>query len=268
MNGLTNKTIAIAADRRAEAIATLVKKHGGSPEIFSIQGQRIYNQSICRENIGVLINQFFDWVILTTGIGVRTLEQAAVEMNQEKNFLDTLRQRKLAIRGSKTRNWLKSRRLAAECVSPDGTMKQLFAQLAADAHPAGKKVYLQVYDEDEAELTRSFEKLGYVVYLSKPYHYQKPDPPVLQKLTASIIGGAVDAVIFTSKTQVRNLFHQIDQQEDLVRAFNQRVLAVAIGKVTGGEIADQGVHIVVRPDYPKMGAMIVTLSRYYANSKA
>lgn len=264
MDELRNRTIGVAADRQARAIATLIEKHGGSPFVRSIQGKRIYNRPVCMENVTALIDRPFDWVVLTTGIGARTLETAATELNKKEQFLETLRKSRLAIRGSKTRNWLKSHRLVPERISPDGTMAQLLATFEADGKTTSERsIYLQLYDEDEAQLSQAFETLGYTVYLSRPYLYQAPDPLVLEQLTASIVERTLDAVVFTSKTQVRNLFNQPDQKERLIQAFNDDVLAVAIGKVTGKAISDQGVGRVIQPETPKMGAMIVTLGKYY-----
>lgn len=264
MKGLLNKRIGIASDRQSGTIASLVLKHGGTPEIFSIQGTRQRNETACIESITTLIRKPFDWVILTTGIGAKALEKTAAEINQTENFLRSLRERKLAIRGSKTLNWLRDHDLVPERVSSDGTMAQLFSIFKADAAlPAENRVYLQVYDEDEAELKQTLETLGCTVYLSKPYHYESPKKQVLKALTGRIISRTLDAVVFTSKTQVRNLFNQADRKEELVQAFNDHVLAVAVGKVTASEISDQGVSQLIHPDPPKMGAMIVRLDQYY-----
>ncbi|RYL99035.1 uroporphyrinogen-III synthase [Sporolactobacillus sp. THM7-7] len=264
MKALTDKVIGIASDRQSEAIATLIRKHGGTPSVYSIQGTRIYNKSICIENIKTLIQEPFNWVILTTGIGAKTLEQTAADMGESDRFLNTLRNRKLAIRGSKTMNWLKEHALVPDRVSPDGTMAHLFTIFQTDNQQRSSgRVYLQVYDEDEALLKQELESLGYSVYLSKPYHYEEPKTETLHSLTKHIINEKLDAVVFTSKTQVRNLFGQANQKADLVKAFNEHVLAVAVGKVTAKEIADQGIHHLIQPKSQKMGAMIVTMNQYY-----
>lgn len=63
MKGLLNKRIGIASDRQSGTIASLVLKHGGTPEIFSIQGTRQRNETACIESIATLIRKPFDWVI-------------------------------------------------------------------------------------------------------------------------------------------------------------------------------------------------------------
>ncbi|MTT30967.1 uroporphyrinogen-III synthase [Terrilactibacillus sp. BCM23-1] len=264
MKGLVNKRIGIAAERQAETIATLVTKHGGSPTIHSIQGQWLLNDEICKNDVKTLVNGSFDWVVLTTGIGARTLEEAAEKLNEKDRFLQSLQKTPLAIRGSKTLKWLKGHNLVPERVSEDGTMEHLISMFKQEReNEKGKRVYLQLYDQDDVELKQQFESLGFDPYLSKPYSYKQPDPQALKLLTEQIIEQSLDAVVFTSKTQVRNLFSQVDRKEALVKAFNDRVLAVAVGKVTAGVLEEQGIEELIQPENQKMGQMIVRLSEYY-----
>ncbi|MDD9149004.1 hypothetical protein OYT88_10625 [Sporolactobacillus sp. CQH2019] len=93
MKGLLNKRIGIASDRQSGTIASLVLKHGGTPEIFSIQGTRQRNETACIESITTLIRKPFDWVILTTGIGAKALEKTAAE-NQPDGKLSPFTERK------------------------------------------------------------------------------------------------------------------------------------------------------------------------------
>ncbi|MFD2616263.1 uroporphyrinogen-III synthase [Terrilactibacillus laevilacticus] len=264
MKGLVNKTIGIAAERQAENISTLVTKHGGTPSIYSIQGQWLLNDEVCKENVKTLVDEPFDWIVLTTGIGARTLEEAAEKINEKDRFLQSLQKTPLAIRGSKTLKWLKDHNLVPDRVSEDGTMKHLISSFKQEReNEKGKRVYLQLYDQDDAELKQQFESLGFDPYLSKPYSYKQPDPETLLSLTEKIVEQSLDAVVFTSKTQVRNLFKQPDQKASLVKAFNDQVLAVAVGKVTAGELEEQGIKKLIQPENQKMGQMIVRLSEYF-----
>lgn len=112
-------------------------------------------------------------------------------------------------------------------------------------------------------LKRSLEQLGYAVYLSKPYSYKEPDQQILSILKETITSQNVDVVVFTSKTQVRNLFMKEDK-EKLAEAFNQGVLAAAIGKVTAAELEKNGIEKVFQPRKPKMGAMVVELNKQFS----
>jgi uroporphyrinogen-III synthase len=263
MKGLLNKKIAIAADRQSEAIALLVAKQGGCPEVYPIQGKWQLNKEICKENVLSLINGSFDWVVLTTGIGAKSLEEAAIELDQRDAFFKALRKAKLAIRGSKTVNWLKQNGLAYEKTAADGTMDHLIRLLAENQYPQNTTLFLQLYDQDNQCLETSFANLGFSVYLSQPYRYEEPNPLVLKGLTEKIQEQSLDAVVFTSKTQVKNLFQQHEHASSLSAAFNEKVLAAAVGKVTAYEVGKYGVKNCLQPQNPKMGEMIVRLSEYY-----
>src|SRR5690606_2046238 len=86
---------------------------------------------------------------------------------------------------------------------------------------------------------------------------------VVDQLKQSILAQSLDAIVFTSKTQVRNIFADTGQSQELVNAFNDRVLAVAVGKVTAQELESNGINQVLQPEHQKMGAMIVAIDHHY-----
>ncbi|WP_156288715.1 uroporphyrinogen-III synthase [Oceanobacillus salinisoli] len=264
MKGLSGKKVAIAAARQANAIDILIKKHDGEAFHFPIQGEYQLNELVCKQDVKELVDKSFDMVILTTGIGADTLEQSAQKLNIHAQFIEKLRMSTLAIRGSKTCKWMKKHALTPHYVSEDGTMNNLIKSLPAVANETEKRIYLQTYNEDDVELKSSLKQLGYEVYLSKPYSYKEPDSQLLAALKETILKQTVHAVIFTSKTQVRNLFSSSDRDE-LAAAFNDHVLAVAVGKVTAAELENSGIENVLQPMEPKMGAMIVELSKQFAD---
>ncbi|WP_339238277.1 uroporphyrinogen-III synthase [Oceanobacillus sp. FSL W7-1281] len=263
MDGLKGKKVAVAASRQAKAIDTLISKHGGNTIQLPIQGEYQLNDSICQQDVKKLVENTFDFVILTTGIGAETLEQSAQKLNIHHSFIDKLKNSTLAIRGSKTTKWLKQHQLTPGILSADGTMENLIESLPPAKENEGKQIYLQTYNEDDVYLKRSLEQLGYDVYLSKPYSYKEPDQQILSILKETITSQNVDVVVFTSKTQVRNLFMKEDK-EKLAEAFNQGILAAAIGKVTAAELEKNGIEKVFQPKKPKMGAMVVELNKQFS----
>ncbi|MFC3041441.1 uroporphyrinogen-III synthase [Virgibacillus xinjiangensis] len=264
MNKLDGKKIGVAAARSAEAISSLVVNNGGSPEIFSIQGEQLLNEEVSRENVSELLNRSFDYVLLTTGIGAEALEKAAEQDGQLEDFIHKLRHSNLAVRGSKTLKWLKKHSLTPSIVAEDGTMQSLLNTLGQQTEN-GQHIFLQAYNQDDASLKEELEGLGLQVYLSKPYHYQPPESDTLSRLQMRIMDRTVDAVVFTSKTQVNNLFVGNSLERQLLEAFNQDVLAVAVGKVTAGKLKQYGVTDPFQPTDPKMGRMVVELADHYAS---
>ncbi|MGP4077354.1 uroporphyrinogen-III synthase [Halobacillus sp. K22] len=261
MSGLQGKRVAVAADRRAEEIGTLIRNFGGEPVVYSIQGKMNLDETTSAANVQDLISGSFDWVILTTGIGARTLADSARRNELHEDFIDKLKRSRLAIRGKKTTDWMKEHNLEPERLAADGTMAELMHEL--EASPERGSVFLQAYNLDDAKWKSTLEEMGYDVYLSQPYSFEKPKAANLQELKMEIFDQSVEAVIFTSKTQVKNLFEDTEDQEMLTRQFNDQVLAVAVGKVTAKELADQRINEVLQPKNQKMGAMVVNLNQYF-----
>jgi len=261
MSELQGKRVAVAADRRAEEIGTLIRNFGGEPVVYSIQGKMNLDEATSAGNVHDLIAGSFDWVILTTGIGARTLADSALKNEVHEDFIEKLRSSHLAIRGKKTTDWMKEHQLKPELLAADGTMAELMKELRAA--PERGSVFLQAYNLDDAKWKSTLEEMGHEVYLSQPYSFEKPKTAHLQELKMEIFDQSVEAVVFTSKTQVKNLFEDTEDQESLIRKFNDQVLAVAVGKVTAKELEDQGISEVLQPENQKMGAMVVKLNQYF-----
>ncbi|MFQ3545152.1 uroporphyrinogen-III synthase [Halobacillus rhizosphaerae] len=261
MQKLKGRRIGIAASRQGEAITKLIEKQGGTGSLFSIQGKQLLNEADSRNNVQDFIQLPFDWAVLTTGIGAKTLENSAESIQEKEGFLNKLSQVSIAVRGSKTLRWMKEHSLEPLLTSEDGTMENLFQGFKQEHK--GSRVFLQAYNQDDAALQETLEKLGYTVYLSKPYQYEKPEDEILDSLIQHIYDRALDAVVFTSKTQVQNLFRSLSDPSELVRAFQEHVLPVAVGKVTAKELEKNGLTRVIQPEQPKMGAMVMTLADYY-----
>ncbi|ALX50614.1 uroporphyrinogen-III synthase [Lentibacillus amyloliquefaciens] len=262
MNGLNGKKVGVAATRRAEEISGLIQKNGGLPFVYSIQGRQKLHTSISETNVLDLIDQPFDSVLLTTGVGAEALEEVAYRLDCHTEFIQKLKTVDLIIRGSKTRSWLKKHGLSPTLVSKDGTMENLLDVQADQKFAKGDRLFLQAYNQDDAALKRQFEALGFTVYLSKPYEYEEPDNDTLFSLSEGIISQQLDIVIFTSKTQVQNLFKACIKSQELADAFNGKVLAAAVGKVTANELSKNYISDVFQPSKPKMGTMIIELNKY------
>ncbi|MBH0229460.1 uroporphyrinogen-III synthase [Halobacillus yeomjeoni] len=266
MKGLTNKRIAVAADRRADAIQNLIENMGGTSISFPSQGRQRLNEEVSRQNISDYLTQSYDWVILTTGIGARTLADSAYELGCQGAFIEKLNKDQLAIRGSKTIDWLKENELQPSFIAEDGTMENLLEKLKEKLDVNNNPhVFLQAYHQDDAKLKKDLEKLGCTVYLSKPYSFEPPIEKTVLQLKKKIKEQTIDAVVFTSKTQVINVFQDLGARASLTESFNDGVLAVAVGKVTAKELESHGIEYVLQPSKPKMGTMVVEMNRFYQN---
>lgn len=266
MKKLVGKRIAIVASRKVEEQSTIVKNLGGEPVLRPAQGTVFLSDTADIEaGITKVMEGYFDWVILTTGVGLETLVKISREMGAEAAFLAALRNVKIAARGYKTVNMLKKLDLTAEVRDTDGSTAGLVQALAAhDLKNA--RVALQLHGDPAPLLVEWLQKQEAAFHEILPYKHIPPETEVLEQLLQDILEGQVDAVSFTSTPQARFLFAYAKEQgvkDLLVAAFETNVLALSVGKVTAQALREEGVARIVIPENERMGSALMTLAKYY-----
>lgn len=262
---LEGKTIAVTGPRKADEISRMISKFGGTAVIRPAQGTVFLDDSQFAEQLQSLIEQPVDWLILTTGVGTEAMLATAEKLGQLERFIETLRGVRIAARGYKTVNVLRKVGLTPEVRDEDGTTAGLL-QLLNGHNLAGKRVGLQLYGDPAPKLNAVLEARGAICEEILPYRHILPEDGAIQLLIGEIIAEDVDAVAFTSTVQVRCLMSEATaagMREQVLQAFEGRVLAVAVGKVTAEALREEGVGRVLYPEEERMGSMVVTLSRYY-----
>jgi len=105
-----------------------------------------------------------------------------------------------------------------------------------------------------------------VVQKILPYQHIEPEVETVKSLCKELIADECDAVCFTTAVQVRSLFdyaRKTNSYKEIVGAFKDQTLAVAVGKVTLEALKEEGIDRVLVPENERMGAMIITLANYY-----
>ncbi|MGG3560841.1 uroporphyrinogen-III synthase [Neobacillus rhizosphaerae] len=268
--GLIGKRIVICGSRKLEEIKTLIEKQGGLPLVHSLQGTVFLAEKEVAPDLVELIKQGADWVVFTTGIGLETMVNIAGKLELEEEFLSILRMAKIASRGYKTLAALKKLIITPVVVGEDGTTKGLIRSLQHFDF-SGKRVMIQLHGETAPELTKFFEDRGAIVQKILPYQHIAPNAESVNRLCREMQCKQCDAVCFTTATQVRSLFNFARENgihKEIVDALNQQVLAVAIGKVTLEALKEEEIERVLVPEHERIGAMIITLTKYYQNESS
>jgi uroporphyrinogen-III synthase len=103
------------------------------------------------------------------------------------------------------------------------------------------------------------------------YSYtQASDTQAIEDLVKKILSGDIDAITFTSATQVPFLFRAADALVDPAKfrkRFKKAVVVVSVGEVTSRALKEAGVEPHVAPSEPKMGPMVKALAEFVANRK-
>lgn len=262
---MEGKRVVIAGARKLEEFSTLIEKQGGIPVIRSMQGTVYLAEDAVEEELRKLIVNSADWLIFITGVGTETLFDQAEKLGIHDEFLQIVEQSKVAARGYKTLAALKKRDIKPAVVDDDGTNRGLIRELA-DVDLADQRIAVQLHGEPAPGLIRFLEGKGAVVTQLLPYQHIAPESHVVETLCKELIEGAVDAVCFTTGLQIHNLFNYAKQHgydEEIKQSFSNKVLAVAIGKLTAESLTEEGVERILIPESERMGAMIFALRDYY-----
>lgn len=261
--------IAITGSRKSEEISTLIRKKGGEPVIRAIQETVKVAVSTLQEDLYKVVNNGIDWAVFTTGIGTTALFEAAEELGVLKQYLQVLQKAKIAVRGYKTVAALKKHDVNPDVVDDDGTNDGLLRALEGSEFE-NQQVLLQLHGEPIPKLSEWFKHRNGMVHEILPYKTIVANRETVEQLLNEIVEKKLDAVAFTAAPQVRVLFRLAEKRgslSKLVEAFQQEVVAAAVGKVTAGELREQGVHRLVVPQLERMGAMIVALDEYVKHNE-
>jgi len=251
--------------RRANEMAELIRRYGGEPiaapamREVPLSENRAPFDLLAQLEVGNL-----DLLILMTGVGTRTLNEALLTRFPQERILSALRQTQLVARGPKPIAALKDLGLIPAVTVPEpNTWREVLATLegAVDLH--GKKVAVQEYGIPNPELVSGLEKCGAAVVTFPIYRWALPENlSPLREGIQKILRGEVDVALFTNGAQVNHLFRVAAEDkagERLRLAFNNMVIA-SVGPVCTEVLEQFGLKPDIEPVHPKMGSLIAEVA--------
>lgn len=264
---MAGKIVALAGARKSAEMATLVEKMGGTAWLLPAQGTVFLDDAELRKSLEQWLAAPPEWVILTTGMGLDAIFSVAEEAGVAERLLAVLQDSNIAARGYKTVNALKKRGLTPSVRDDDGSTTGLIRSFG-ETQLQGQRAILQLHGESAPELLAWLTERGADVTQVLPYKHIPPQEEHLEKLLHSIVTRELDAVTFTSRPQIHFLAayaREKGQFDEMLEAFRDKVVAVAIGKVTAQAMREEGVEPRVIPEEERMGSMMVELGRYFAD---
>ena len=265
--GLRGLRIISFESRRAKEMAELIRRHGGEPTVApSMREVPLSENSAPRELFQEIEAGQIDLVILLTGVGTRTMVEAAAIHYSRERIVALLGSVTVLARGPKPVAALKELGLQPALTAPEpNTWKEVLAVLDSNLELKGKRVAVQEYGITNQELVSSLEARGAKIARVPVYRWALPnDITPLKAAIRKIKSDKADIVIFTSATQVENVF-QVAQQDGAVADLPQalaRTLLVSIGPVCSEALARVGLKPDFEPEHPKMGFMIGELAQH------
>ena len=269
MTFMKDKRIAVLESRFGEHLAALLEKQGA----IAFRAPALAEEpDLEPEAIRRLIA---DWeshpvkvAIFQTGVGTRALFEAVDRLGLAEQLLVLLAGGVVAVRGPKPTAVLRSRavRIDISAAEPYTTVEVLVAIRNVDL--SGERVLVQRYGETNLGLEQGLEARGARVIEVPTYRWALPrDIDPLVRLLAALERREIDAAVFTSASQVRNLFAVAEQRAgaDQLRRNLNSVLVASIGPVCSDALETAGVHVTLEASPPKLGPLVAMLGKAWQN---
>jgi uroporphyrinogen-III synthase len=201
--------------------------------------------------------------IFQTGVGTRALFEAAERLDSATALLPMLDRAVVVVRGPKPLGELRSRgvRVDLRAAAPFTSDKVLAAVSGVPLERA--RVLVQRYGETNRRLCEALEARGARVEEIATYRWALPeDVGPLMRLIDALAASKVDAVVFTSAVQVRNLYtiaRRMNRGADLA-GFLDAVVVASIGPVCTAALVEHGVTPTFEASPPKLGPLVQGLA--------
>lgn len=251
---LAGRHIALPESRELDLFADMLLTRGATVlrcPLVSIHDAP--DQALVSAWIDSFINQPCDDLILLTGEGLRrllaTAERAGGSLRED--FIARLGQVRKLTRGPKPGTALRKIGLKSDLVAVEPTTEGVIRRLSTE-NLQGRRVAVQLYGtEPNLPLIDFLREAGATVTSVAPYVYADDvEDARVEELIAAILDQQLDAVAFTSATQVRRLF-QIGRrqcgEQALINGLRQLKVA-AVGPVVADELRERDVRVDLMPE--------------------
>ncbi|MGM8933582.1 uroporphyrinogen-III synthase [Pseudomonas neustonica] len=201
-----------------------------------------------------LIAQPFDQLIFLTGEGLRRMVALAERQggSLRDDFVTALAPIPKLTRGPKPGAALRKIGLKADRVAVSPTTEGVIETLKAE-NLSGQRIGVQLYGTDpNLKLVAFLQQAGALVSTVSPYIYADDvEDARVDQLIDALLAAEVDAVAFTSATQVRRLFQiarRREQGDAQLLAALRRLKVAAVGPVVRDELLAYGVQVDLMPE--------------------
>jgi uroporphyrinogen-III synthase len=263
--GLQGLRVVSFESRRAKEMAELIRRYGGEPIVApSMCEVPLSENRAALELLPQLETGQFDWLILMTGVGTRTLNEILLTQYPQDRIRAALQRVRLIARGPKPIAVLKELRLQAAVSIPEpNTWREVLTTLDSGAGIRGKRIAIQEYGIPNQDLISGLQSRGATVAAIPIYRWALPeDLGPLREAIQKILSGAADLALFTNGAQVDHLFKVAgdgNNADALRRAF-ERVVIGSVGPVCTEVLKQFGLQPDIEPTHPKMGSLIAELA--------
>jgi len=241
--------------RRAEEMATLIRKNGGDPIVApSMREVPIDDNPEVFAFYDALINNRYDMVILLTGVGTRAVDKVLATRHAPGAFAAALRNVVVVPRGPKPAAVLREWNVSwAVTVPSPNTWRELMT--AIEDRPE-RRVAVQEYGKSNEQLLAALRAKGCDVTPVRVYQWDLPeDTAPLRAAAQKVCNGEVDVLLLTTSMQLPHLA-RMAPNEAAFRAALAKLAICSIGPTTSEALEDFGLKADMEPTLPKLGVLV------------
>jgi uroporphyrinogen-III synthase len=254
--------VGITADRRWEEQARMFAHRGvevlHGPTLRTID---LTQSEPLREATVALADRPPDYLVVSTGMGMRRWLEAAERWGERGALLEGLARSRVVARGAKANSAARGAGLDVWWRAPQETMAEIVEHLAGH-DVSGARVAVQLFEPEGHPSTAALRSLAGELVEVPVYQWALPeDVGPAEALIDAALSGDLDAVTFTAQPAVHNLFRLAAGRAAALRAaFNGGVVASCVGPVCASAATEEGVGAPIWPDPPRLAAMVRQLT--------
>jgi uroporphyrinogen-III synthase len=260
---MKSKTVAILESRLGIQLAELIGKHGGVPMLAPALAEvpDVDDAAIARL-VAELESHPPKVAIFQTGVGTQSLFRATDALGITARLAAALDRSIVVVRGPKPTAALRSRRVRIDRSAKEPFTTTEVLALLKDLRLRGERALVQRYGETNVGLEKWLRAQGAEVLEVPTYRWALPaDTAPMERLIDALEAGRIDATVFTSASQARNLFALaagLGRQGALAGHLN-RTLVASIGPVCSAALKEHGVMVALEASPPKLGPLVAAL---------
>ena len=257
---LAGRVVGVTADRRWEEQAKLFGARGAEvvhgPTMVTVD---LTSDTALREATDALVARPPDYLVATTGLGMRMWLEAAGTWGVGDELAASLASARVVARGAKAASTLRGAGFDVWWKAPEERMDQVVDHLAAE-DLSRSRVAVQLFEPAAHPATAALAARAGELVEVPVYRWLLPDDRApAERLVELAVDGGLDAVTFTSQPAVRHLFRiaeDVGRGTDLREAFAGGLLAACVGPVCAEAAREEGIAEPVWPE-PNRLTMLV-----------
>ena len=244
--------------RRAEEMATLVRKQGGAPFVApSMREVELEEHGEAFEFGRRLLAGEFDGLLLLTGVGTRLLWKTLLTRFAESELRGALARITMIVRGQKPSAAVREIGFVPQVQVPEpNTWREILEAMRGREE---RRIAVQEYGKSNTALIDGLRDQGREVSTVRIYGWALPeDTAPLCEAAGKLARREFDIVLLTTSMQLINLM-KIAAELGMEQAVLEGLRAAKIGSIgptTSETLEEYGLKADFEPSHPKMGLLV------------